>query len=144
VLLNMNRLGPHMIICAMLLFSLNSLLVAQPVIGMTKEEVKVYMKDKHKGYRLDNSVVKQRFNYLKYVNGLRTRTWIFYFTTEDLCKTSKQVCAYGEYDEMMTELNSAYVEAGESRWEYMLKKDTVELVLTRQEWYFTVREARKN
>ena len=78
------------------------------------------------------------------MNGLKTRTWIFYFTEEDLCKTSKQVCAYGEFDEMMTELNSAYEAAGESRWEYMLEKDTVQLTLTRQEWYFTVREARKN
>jgi hypothetical protein len=132
-----------MLFCAMLLFYLSGLANAQPVIGMSKEEVKVFMKDKHKGFRLDNSVVKQRFNYLKYVNGLKTRTWIFYFTEEDLCKTSKQVCAYGEFDEMMTELNNAYESAGESRWEYLLEKDTVQLTLTRQEWYFTVREARK-
>jgi len=143
-MLKMNRLGIHILFCALLLFVLNGLLHAQPVIGMSKEEVKVFMKDKHKGFRLDNSVVKQRFNYLKYVNGLKTRTWIFYFTEEDLCKTSKQVCAYGEFDEMMTELNSAYEPAGESRWVYMLEKDTVQLTLTRQEWYFTVREARKN
>lgn len=101
------------------------------------------MKEKHKGFRLDNAVVKQRFNYLKYVNGLRTRTWIYYFSEEDLCKTFKQVCDYGEFDEVMTELNDSYETAGESHWEYMLKKDTVQVILTRQEWYFTVREARK-
>jgi len=135
---------PYVFFCAALLFSMNCMLDAQPVIGMTKEELKVYMKEKHKGFRLDNSVVKQRFNYLKYVNGLRTRTWILYFDDNDVCKTSKQVCEYGEFDEMMTELNSSYETAGESRWFYMMEKDTVQLTLTRQEWYFTVREARKN
>jgi hypothetical protein len=110
---------------------------------MPKEELKVYMKEKHKGFRLDNSVVKQRFNYLKYVNGLRTRTWIFYFSGEDLCKTSKRVCDYSEFDEIQAELNGSYESTGESRWEYILEKDTVEVTLTRQEWYFTVREARK-
>lgn len=135
--------SPYILISAALLFSLNGLLKGQTVIDMPKEEVKVFMKAKHKGFRLDNSVVKQRFNYLKYVNGLRTRTWIFYFSEEDICKTSKQVCDYGEFDEMMTELNDSYETAGESRWEYLLEKDTVLVTLTRQEWYFTVRESRK-
>ena len=134
---------PYLLIGFALLFSLNGRLTAQSVIGMPKEEVKALMKEKHKGFRLDNSVVKQRFNYLKYVNGLRTRTWIFYFSEEDLCKTSKQVCEYGEFDKMLTELNGLYESAGDSRWEYILEKDTVLVTLTRQEWYFTVREARK-
>ena len=134
---------PYFLICVALLFSLNGLLQAQPVIGMSKEELKVFMKEKHRGFRLDNTVVKQRFNYVKYVNGLRTRTWIFYFNEDDYCKTSKQVCDYGEFDEILAELNESYETAGESRWEYLLEKDTVQVALTRQEWYFTVREARK-
>lgn len=134
---------PYFLIGTALLFSLNGMLNAQSVIDMPKEELKVHMKEKHRGFRLDNSVVKQRFNYLKYVNGLRTRTWIFYFSEEDLCKTSKQVCDYGEFDEILEELNGSFETAGDSRWEYMLEKDTVLVTLTRQEWYFTVREARK-
>jgi hypothetical protein len=110
---------------------------------MPKEELKVFMKEKHRGFRLDNSVVKQRFNYLKYVNGLRTRTWIFYFTGEDICKTSKRVCDYGEFDELLVELNGSHESSGEFLWEYKLKKDTILITLTKQEWYFTVREARK-
>jgi len=140
----MKLFTPYSLIIIALLFSLNGLLRAQTVIDMPKEELKVFMKEEHKGFRLDNSVVKQRFNYLKYVNGLRTRTWIFYFNLEDICRTSKQVCDYGEFDEMLTELNRSYETVGDSRWEYMLEKDTVQVTLTRQEWYFTVREARKN
>ena len=140
----MKLFSPYVLITASLLFAFASLLDAQSVIGMQKEELIVFMKEKHKGFRLDNSVVKQRFNYLKYVNGLRTRTWIFYFTEDDLCRTSKQVCEYGEFDEVLDELNAAYESVGESLWAYPLGRDTVEVTLTRQEWYFTVREARKN
>jgi hypothetical protein len=140
----MKLFSPYVLITASLLFAFAGLLDAQSVIGMPKEELIVFMKEKHKGFRLDNSVVKQRFNYLKYVNGLRTRTWIFYFTEDDLCRTSKQVCEYGEFDEVLDELNEAYESVGESLWAYPLGKDTVEVTLTRQEWYFTVREARKN
>jgi hypothetical protein len=43
----------------------------------------------------------------------------------------------------MGELNKAYTTGGESRWVYPLEKDTVQVILTRQEWYFTVREAIK-
>ena len=139
----MRHFIPYLLITAALLFSLNGLLKGQSVIGMPKEELKVFMKEKHRGFRLDNSVVKQRFNYLKYVNGLRTRTWIFYFTEKDICKTSKQVCEYGEFDKILAELNGSYEPVGESQWEYMLKKDTIRVTLTKQEWYFTVREARK-
>ena len=118
-------------------------LAGQSVIGMSKEELRVHMKEKHKGFRLDQSVVKQRFNYLKYVNGLKTRTWIFYFTDKDLCKTSKLICDYDEFDEVLSELNKSYDSVGESLWEYKKGGDTVLLTLTRQEWYFTVREAIK-
>ena len=92
---------------------------------------------------MNKSVVNQRFNYLKYVNGLRTRTWIFYFTEEDVCRSTKLICDYGEYDEVLEELNKAHEKIGESEWNYLQSKDTIQVILTRQEWYFTVREARK-
>jgi len=128
---------------AILLLAVPSLR-AQSVIGMTKEEVRAMVQENHKEFRPDRLVVNQSFNYLKYVNGLRTRTWIFYFTDRDLCRSVKLVCDYGEYDEVLEDLNKSYDQAGESRWTYLLNSDTIQLTLTRQEWYFTVREARKN
>jgi hypothetical protein len=116
---------------------------AQSMIDMTKEEVRAVVKEKHRGFRRDKSVVNQRFNYLKYVNGLRTRTWIFYFTEDDVCRSTKLICDYGEYDEVLEELNKAHEKIGESEWNYLQSKDTIQVILTRQEWYFTVREARK-
>ncbi|RLD96079.1 MAG: hypothetical protein DRJ29_00915 [Bacteroidetes bacterium] len=113
------------------------------MIDLTKEEVRVMVKEKHMEFRRDKSVVNQRFNYLKYVNGLRTRTWIIYFTDEDICRSSKLVCEYGEYDEVLEDLNEAHEKVGESEWSYDLNGDSIQVILARQEWYFTVREARK-
>ena len=118
-------------------------LKGQSMIDLTKEEVRVTVKNKHMEFRRDKSVVNQRFNYLKYVNGLRTRTWILYFTDEDVCRSTKLVCDYGEYDEVLDELNDSYEKVGESEWSYQLEHDTIHVILARQEWYFTVREARK-
>lgn len=115
---------------------------AQSMIDLSKEEVESIVRSEHKEFRPDKSVVNQRFNYLKYVNGLRTRTWILYFTQEDICRSSKLICDYDEFDEVLDDLNEAYENAGESKWYYVKNNDTIQLTLTRQEWYFTVREAR--
>ena len=134
---------PLLILTTVLLLFAGSSLKGQSMIDLTKEEVRVMVKKKHMEFRRDKSVVNQRFNYLKYVNGLRTRTWIIYFTDEDICRSSKLVCEYGEYDEVLEDLNEAHEKVGESEWSYQLEHDTIHVILARQEWYFTVREARK-
>jgi hypothetical protein len=131
------------LIIPVILFTACVSMSAQSLIGLPKEEVKVLLKKEHKEFRRDNSVVKQQFNYLKYVNGIRTRTWILYFTDEDICKTSKLVCDYDEYDKVLEDLTSSYEKLGDSVWEYMLEDDTIHITLVKLEWYFTVRESRK-
>ena len=120
-----------------------SVVHSQSLIGLTKEEVKVIVNNDYKGFRKDNAVVKQQFNYLKYINVNKTRTWILYFTNEDTCKTSKLICDYSEYDDVLDHLSSSFENVGESRWEYAQDADTFQVNLTKEEWYFTVRETRK-
>jgi hypothetical protein len=139
----MKLITPLLILTAALLLLVGSPARGQSMIDLTKEEVRVIVKDKHMGFRRDKSVVNQRFNYLKYVNGLRTRTWIIYFTDEDICRSTKLICDYGEYDEVIEELNDIHEKVGESEWSYQLDSDSIHVTLVRQEWYFTVREARK-
>ena len=130
-----------LIIFAIILgFSLQ--LNAQTMVGLTKEEVSVLVKKEHKSFRKDASIIKQRFNYLKYVNGTRTRTWIIYFTDEDICKTSKLICDYGDYEDMVLDLQSKFRQTGENTWEFMQGTDTIHVELIKQEWYFTIRESK--
>jgi hypothetical protein len=139
----MRVITPKLILVTGLLLLAGAGLRGQHMIDRTKEEVLVLVKDNYKEFRSDKSVVNQRFNYLKYVNGLRTRTWIIYFTDADICRSTKMVCDYGEFDKVLDELNQTYEKVGESEWAYELAEDTVHLTLVREEWYFTVREARK-
>ena len=131
------------LIIASILFTVCTVTGAQSMIGKTKLEVQEIVRKDHKGFRRDNSIVKQHFNYLKYVNGIRTKTWILYFTDNDICKTSKLVCDYSEYDKVIEELSSSYEKIGESHWEYSQSDETMQVILVKQEWYFTVRETRK-
>ena len=138
----MKALNPLLILALVFLIMPAPFLRAQSMIGLSKKEVDEIVKRDHREFRRDNSVVNQRFNYLKYVNGLRTRTWILYFTQEDKWRRYKLVCDYGDVDEGLDELNEDYIHAGDSHWYYMKNSDTIHVTLTRQEWYFTVREAR--
>lgn len=131
------------------------LLGAQTMVGLSKEEAVIRVKQEHREFRKDESVIKQHFNYLKYVNRDRTRTWILYFTDEDLCKTSKLICDYIDFDEEVARLNDTYSSTGEYRWEYAVKPrsgkrvkrgvepDTIIVELEKLDWYFTIRERKK-
>ena len=133
----------RILIISGIILALGTLLQAQTMIGLSKEEVVVKMKKENRDFRKDNSVVKQRFNYLKYVNGMRTKTWIIYFTDEDICRTHKLVCDYLDYDDMLGELEEKYKKSGDLLWEYVAGPDTIQVELIKQEWYFTIRQSRK-
>jgi len=113
------------------------------MIGRQKDEVRAIISENYREFKRDNSVIKQQFNYLKFVNSDRTRTWILYFTDEDICKTSKLVCDYSEFDRVVEKLSTSHKKTGDSEWEYMSRQDTIQVILSKQEWYFTVRETRK-
>jgi hypothetical protein len=124
------------------MLALGSTVGAQSLIGLPKEEVSRRIRMYHKDFRKDNLVVSQHFNYLKYVNGIRSRTWILYFTEEDICHLSKLVCDYEEYDDVMDDLNSRYRKVDEFSWENRQDQWVNQISLSKQEYYFTVREAR--
>ncbi len=132
-----------LLIIAMLLLGSGLLLRAQTMVGLPKEEVAAVMKSDHRDFHKDQSVIKQRFNYLKYVNGPRTKTWIIYFDDDDICKTSKLVCDYGDYDKVLADVESRCRKTGDLSWEFLSGKDTISLELIKRDWYFSVREIKK-
>jgi hypothetical protein len=112
---------------------------AQNVLGLTKEEVKAVIKSEYQDFSLDHTIVKQQFNYLKFVNGSSTKTFIVYFDVEDIAKSAKMVCDYAEYDFVRDDLNAQYKKTGDNEWVYPLERRNIAVVLTEQDWYFTVR-----
>ena len=120
-----------------------TLAAGQSMVGRQKDDVRAIINENYKEFKRDNSVTKQQFNYLKFVNSDRTRTWILHFSDEDICKTSKLVCDYSEFDRVVEKLSSSHKKTGDSEWEYLSRRDTIQVSLSKQEWYFTVRETRK-
>jgi len=129
-------------IIAVLILATGATVASQSLIGLPKEEVSRRVSMYHRDFRRDNLVVSQHFNYLKYVNGTRSRTWILYFTDEDNCHLSKLVCDYEEYDDVLDDLNSRYLKVDEFVWEHQQEQWVNRITLTKQEYYFTVREVR--
>ena len=115
----------------------------QSIIGLTKEEVRVVVKEKHRKLTPDKTIVKQQFNYLKYVNRSATITYIVYFSENDIATSTKMVCDYAEYDFVLDDLNEKYRKKSKKKWEYSDDWDTYTVELKEEEWYFTVREAKK-
>jgi hypothetical protein len=113
------------------------------MVGLSKEEVAQRVKKEHKEFRRDASVIKQTFNYLKYVNGIKTKTWIIYFDDEDICRTSKLVCDYGELDQVLEDVRARFGNPVDDIWEVSMGEETLVVELIRQEWYFTIRETFK-
>jgi len=126
-------------VLAMLVIQVKS----QALIDLSKEEVKVIVKREHKDLSPDRSIVKQQFNYLKFVNRQQTVTLIVYFSKDDIAISSKMVFDYANYDLILDELNETYQRVGENRWEYINKNIPYTVELKNEEWYFTVKEKKK-
>lgn len=113
------------------------------LIGMTKEDVKELVKKEHRDFSTDNSIVKQQFNYLKYVNGRQTITWIIYFSDDDICTSAKKVCDYIEYDYVLEALNKHCKKQGDLTWKCSFDSQDYTVSLVEQDWYFTVQQRLK-
>lgn len=116
---------------------------SQSVVDLNKDEVKLVIKKEHKKLSLDKSIIKQQFNYLKFVNRSQTVTLIVYFSENDIATSSKMVCDYAEYDFVLDDLNEKYEKAGKRKWEYVKDGIAYKVELKEEEWYFTVRERKK-
>lgn len=113
------------------------------LIGMMKEEVKELVKKEHRDFSTDNSIVKQQFNYLKFVNGRQTITWIIYFSDDDICTSAKKVCDYIEYDFVLDALNENCRKQARQTWECSFGSQDYTVSLVEEDWYFTVRQKLK-
>lgn len=112
-------------------------------VGMAKSDVENTIRKSHRNFSEDQSVIKKQFNYLKYINGSQTITWIFYFTDQDICRATKKVCDYSEYDFVLDDLEENFEPSGDMQWEYTVDGQTYTISLEEQDWYFTLREEKK-
>lgn len=120
---------------------LSNSLSAQHYIGIDKGKTKELAKEA--GFYPDDVTKSQRFNYLKFVNSAGTKTFIVFFSEEDISIHTRMVCDYSEYDFILGELDKEYKKKDKFLWEYKVEKDAFNVTLEEEEWYFIVRVKKK-
>lgn len=116
---------------------------SQSLVDLTKDEVKLVVKKELNKFSPDKRIVKQQFNYLKFINRSETITLIVYFSKNDTAISSKLICDYAEKDFMLNDLNEKYEKVGDKNWEYEKEGITYNVEMKDLEWYFTVKEKLK-
>lgn len=130
-----------LLISLVILVFLSNNLSAQHFIGIDKAEVKVLAKEA--GLYPDDVTKNQKFNYLKFVNSAGTKTFIVFFSDEDISIHTRMVCDYSEYDFILRDLDNEYKKKDKFLWEYKVDKDAFNVTLEEEEWYFIVRVKKK-
>jgi len=123
------------------LFIIASNMNAQHLIGINKERTKVLAKEA--GFYSDDMTKNQKFNYLKFVNSAGTKTLIVFFSEEDISVHTRTVCDYSEFDFVIRDLDKEYKKKEKFLWKYKVDKDTFNVTLEEEEWYFIVRVKKK-
>jgi hypothetical protein len=121
-----------------LLFVVTTTVHSQHFIGLHSEAIQEIMNEQHSDFNQDNSFVNKSFNYLKYIDNLEQRTWLFFLDENDYCRSSKLVCDYVLLDEIMEELNKTYKKSGDLSWYYKQDDNTFSVTVKKEEWFFSI------
>jgi len=116
----------------------------QNLIGIQKDRTEEIVRDKMKGFNLDNSTKNESFNYLKFSNSANTKTLIIFFSKENISTHTRMICDFSEYDFVKEDLNSKYKIITKTSWEFMEGGEKYIINLEEKEWYFVVTTKKSN
>lgn len=111
---------------------------SQNFIGMKKDDIISHMKDSQKNLKLNTSAVNPHYNYLKYEDRINEITVLFFLSEEDVCTLIRKMCDYSNINDVVSELDEKYKAEGKNKWYYTDKGKKYIVVLTEEDWFFTV------
>jgi len=111
---------------------------AQNFIGMDKNQIMQIMKEKQHNYKLNTTTVNTHYNYLKYEDQIAEITILFFLSGGNRCTLVRKICDYSNINNIITELNAAYRPAGKNTWKYKDEGKTYYIILSEEEWFFTI------
>lgn len=114
---------------------------AQHYIGLDKVETNTLARKS--GFYKETLTTSQKFNYLKFVNSLETKTLIVFFSDEDIATHTRMVVDYSELDNMLGKLDRDYQKISKNSWEYIQEGQIFEVTVEEKEWYFVIRTKAK-
>jgi hypothetical protein len=88
---------------------------SQNLIGYKENEIRKYMKKNYSDMNY-NTVINNKFNYLKYSDNLENQTVLFFMTPDSVCRNVRIICDKSIKSQKLKELNSKYLKSGENIW----------------------------
>ncbi len=115
----------------------------QNLIGFDKSLIPGMVKKEMKGLNLDESAKNEKFNYLKFVNSIGTKTLLVFFNDKNISVSTRLICDYSELDFKLAEMNRVYKKTAENSWEYSVDNNKFDVSLEKKEWYFVINTKKK-
>lgn len=111
---------------------------AQNYIGMHRDQIVQTMKETQKHSKLNTDAVNTHYKYLKYEDKISEITTLYFLSEDNKCTMVRKMCDYSNINDILTELNITYQPTGKNTWEYSDKGKTYSIILTEEDWFFTV------
>jgi hypothetical protein len=109
----------------------------QNLIGYDSREIKEYMKENCKDMNL-NDVRNSRFKYLKYSDNYDKQTFLFFLTSDSVCKSVRQICDLSLRSKKVKEFDTIYSKIGVNSWLDTKNKKIYLIQIMDEEWSFVV------
>ena len=122
---------------------LQEAILSQPLIGMKKQEIIVYMNQSEPDFVLDNSMVNKQYNYLKYFDRINEETILCFLSDDNICTFIRRMSDYSNLQNTLKRLDKEYKKIENDKWIYSINKEEFMVELKREKWYFTLETKRK-
>lgn len=113
-------------------------LKAQTYIGLQKEDILQRMQREHPEFLWQDKVVNPHYNYLKFVDAMERRTWLYFLDEEERCNMVKMMNDYAYLRSTLRWLNDTFSKEENGKWVGSTNDHPLDLRLSREEWFFTV------
>lgn len=131
----MNLRKLHIVLIILLL---SATAKGQYLVGKHVDEIKQIIKNEHKLLKLNTTNVNKAYNYLKYEDKINEITVLFFLDETNHCKMVRMMYDYSNINDVLTFLKSDMKKTGLKEYEYKIDKKTLSVVLSEDDWFFTV------
>jgi len=114
------------------------LLMGQHYHGIEKSELLARMKREHPEFLWQEQTQNEKFSYMKFVDALDRRTWLFFLDENDRCFFTRMMYDYTYLKQTKEWLDNSFRKTGKDQWMDKEGRKILIIQLTRSEWYFTV------
>ena len=107
-------------------------------IGMAKDSISSEMVKTHRSLKLNTAAINNSYNYLKYEDGIREITVLFFLDDNNTCKAIRLMSDYSNINDIEKQLNENYEKQAHNNWSYTYNNVDYQVTLEEGDWFFTV------